>query len=174
MSKTREKKVVISGISREQAEEAFASYAMADARQQQLTAKMDQQITKIREQYSDDLADLQETKDKAFAEMQVFGLEQKDNLFSKKKSLELTHGIIGFRTSTPTLKPRKGFTWNAITNLLKEFLPAYVRIKEEPAKDKLISDREIPEVSNLFDKVGVYVDQDEAFFVECKKEEVVA
>lgn len=169
--KTREKKVVITGVSREQAEEAFAAYAHADARQQQLTAKMDVEITRIREKFQDALNELQELKDNAFDIMQSFGMENKEILFVKKKSLEMVHGIVGFRIGTPKLKTRKGFTWGAVTNLLKEFLPTYVRISEEPAKDKLISDRDQPEVNEALVKCGIYVDQDETFYVEPKKED---
>jgi phage host-nuclease inhibitor protein Gam len=174
MSKTREKKVVRTGVTREAAEDAFARYATADARQQQITAKMDGEITRIREKYQDEINRLQEAKDETFDIMQAFATERKDELFGRKKSLETVHGVFGFRTGTPKLKTRKGFTWGAVTNLLKEFLPAYVRTSEEPAKDKLLADRDIPEVIELFPKVGIFVDQDETFFVEPKKEEIAA
>ena len=97
-------------------------------------------------------------------------MENREELFTKRKSLETTHGTIGFRTSTPKLKTLKGFTWASVLNLLKEFLPDYVRTAEEPAKDKLLADREDEEVSALFPKVGIAVVQDETFFVEPKKE----
>lgn len=171
MSKTREKKVVVTGVTREMAEASFAVFADADARQQRITAKMDQEITKIRDKYQDELTKLQDKKDESFEVMQTFAMENRE-LFSKKKSIEMLHGVFGFRTGTPMLKTRKGFTWSAVTNLLKEFLPAYVRVKEEPAKDKLLSDREVPEVADLFPKVGIMVDQDETFYVEPKKEEI--
>ena len=170
--KTREKKTVISGVTRETAETAFADYAAADARQQQITAKMDVTITRIRETYQDDLAKLQEKKDAAFDVLQTYATENKDDLFARKKSMEMVHGTFGFRTGTPKLKTRKGYTWGAVTNLLKEFLPGYVRVSEEPAKDKLLADREVPEVSEQFARVGILVEQDEAFYVECKKEDV--
>ena len=171
MSKTREKKVIISGINREQADAAFADYALADARQQQITAKMDLQITKIRESFQDELTKLQDKKDECFELIQTYATEKKDELFTKKKSIETQHGVFGFRTGTPKLKTRKGYTWNAVTNLLKEFLPGYVRIAEEPAKDRLLADRELPEVLEMFPKVGIMVDQDESFYIECKKED---
>jgi phage host-nuclease inhibitor protein Gam len=88
----------------------------------------------------------------------------------KKKSLESVHGVIGFRTGTPKLKTLKGFTWGAVTNLLKEFLPKYVRTTEDPAKDKLLADKDDREVSDLFGKVGIAVVQDETFFIDLKKE----
>jgi len=172
MTKTREKKVVISGVTRDQAEEAFAAYASSDARSQQITAKMDVEITRIREKFQEELSRLQEKKDESFEVMQTFAVEQKDVLFGKKKSLEMVHGILGFRTGQPKLKTRKGFTWGAVTQLLKEYLPSYIRTIEEPAKDKLLADRDLPETADLFPKVGILVDQDESFFVEPKKEEI--
>jgi phage host-nuclease inhibitor protein Gam len=170
MSKTRKKKVLLpSTIDREQAEAAFASYAEADAKQQRIAATMDVQITKIRERYADELAKLTEEKVANFEIIQTYATNNRD-AFGNRKSMELTHGIIGFRTGTPKLKTRKGFTWPAVLNMLKEYLPAYVRTAEEPAKDRLLADREVPEVANLFAKVGILVDQDESFFVEPKKE----
>lgn len=171
MAKTREKKTVYSGITSEQMEQAFADYAKADARQQKITAEMDVAMTKIREKWQDELAKLAETKDNAFDILQAYALENREELFSKKKSMETTHGTIGFRTGTPKLKTLKGFTWNAVVNMLKEFLPGYVRTSEEANKEKLLADRESEEVVALFPKVGITVVQDETFFVEPKKEE---
>lgn len=170
MATKRTKKTVISGVSREQYEQAFAEFAMADAKAQSLTAKMDQEMTKIREKYADQLAELNETKDRTFEVMQTYATENKDTLFAKKKSLESAHGIIGFRTGNPKLKNRKGFTWAAVTNLCKEFLPDYIRTTEELAKDKLLADRDVPEVAEQFANIGVEVVQDESFYVEPKKE----
>ena len=171
MAKTREKKVVYTGVSAEQMEAAFADFATADAKLQKISATMDVKFTEIRERYADEIAKLSEKKDNAFDILQAFAMENKQELFSKKKSMESTHGVLGFRIGTPKLKTLKGFTWGAVTNLLKEFLPGYVRTSEEPAKDKLLADRDDQEVATLFGKVGIYVDQDETFFVEPKKEE---
>lgn len=171
MAKTREKKVVYTGVSAEQMEAAFADFATADAKLQKINATMDVKFTEIRDRYSDEIARLTEQKDKAFDVLQAFGMENKEELFAKKKSMESVHGVIGFRTGTPKLKTLKGFTWGAVTNLLKEFLPAYVRVTEEPAKDKLLADRDDEEVSGMFSRVGIAVAQDETFYVEPKKEE---
>lgn len=170
---TRQKKTLISNISREDAESAFAEYAKADARAAQITAQMDVQITKIREKYQEELAKLNDVKDENFERMQAYAMDNRD-AFGNKKSMEFAHGVLGFRTGQPKLKTLKGFTWPSVTNLLKEFLPSYIRIAEEPAKDRLLSDREDPEVAALFHKVGIMVDQDETFYVEPKKEEIVS
>jgi phage host-nuclease inhibitor protein Gam len=173
MSKTREtRKVVTEEISANMAEDKFAEYADADAKIQMITSKMDVEITAIREKYADKLQKLQEIKEQSMNVLMAYA-QQHPELFAKKKSLEMTHGVIGFRTGTPSLKTLKGFTWSSVTNLLKEFLPNYVRIVEEPAKDKLLADREVEEVSKLFPKVGIRVEQTETFFIEPKKEEIV-
>ena len=110
----RTKKTILSGISREQAEQAFADYAGADARMQHLTSKMDLEMTRIREKYAGQLAELNEVKEKNFDILQSYAMEHKDELFAKRKSLESAHGTFGFRTGTPKLKNLRGFTWAAV------------------------------------------------------------
>lgn len=167
----RTKKTVHSGISREEADKAFAEFAQADAKVCSITAKMDLEMTKIREKYADQLAELNDVKERSFDIVQVYALENKEELFSKRKSVESAHGVFGFRTGTPKLKTLKGFTWPAVVNLCKEFLPDYVRTTYEVAKDKLLADRDKEEVRNHFEDVGVMVTQDETFYLEPKKED---
>jgi phage host-nuclease inhibitor protein Gam len=68
------------------------------------------------------------------------------------------------------LKTLKGFTWASVTNLLREFLPDYIRKTEEAAKDKILADRDCENVKENLSKVGLSVVQDETFYVEPKKE----
>ncbi len=171
MAKTREKKTVYTGVKQEEMETAFAEFARADAKMQKINATMDVEMTRIREKYQDELSKLQETKENSFDVLQAYAVENKDELFTKKKSLDTVHGTLGFRTGTPKLKTLKGFTWASVTNLLQEFLPSYVRTVVEPAKDKLLADRDDEKTAAMFPKVGIAVVQDESFFVEPKKEE---
>ncbi|MCM0315920.1 host-nuclease inhibitor Gam family protein [Bacteroides fragilis] len=166
----RTKKTVVTQVTREQAEQAFAEFAAADAKFQNLTSKMDLEITQIREKYADRLAELGEAKARSFDVMQSFAVENKEELFARRKSMESAHGVFGFRTGTPKLKNLRGFTWAAVTNLVKELLPDYIRVSEELAKDRLLADREKTEVAELFPRIGVQVVQDETFYVEPKKE----
>lgn len=85
MATKRTKKTVISGVSREQYEQAFAEFAMADAKAQSLTAKMDQEMTKIREKYADQLAELNETKDRTFEVMQTYATENRIRFSVRKR-----------------------------------------------------------------------------------------
>lgn len=183
----REKKVIITGVTREAADEAFAVYAKAAAQSAKITADIELQCAKIREKYALRLAELDDEKKLAFDTLQSFATENQAELFTKKKSLEMAHGVIGFRTGTPKLKTLKGFTWASALQLAKKFLPfTYIRQTEEIAKDKLLADRDLKEVA-VYDTptcdprvvtmleamaaCGIQVVQEEAFYVEPKKEE---
>lgn len=164
------KKIILSGVTREAMEEAFGRYATADAEMQSINAAMDKEFVAIRERNAERLAELEQQKTESFEVMQVFATEQREVLFSKRRSLETTHGIIGFRTGTPKLKTRRGFTWAAALELVREFLPSYIRTSEEVAKDKLLADRENEQLQPLMQKCGIDVVQEESFYVEPKKE----
>lgn len=169
----REKKVIITGVTRESAEDAFGAYAKADAQSAKITADIELQCAKIREKYANKLAELEGEKEKAFDTLQAYATENQAELFTKKKSLEMTHGVIGFRTGTPKLKTLKGFTWASALQLVKEFLPGYLRQTEEIAKDKLLADRDVEDIVPQMNKCGIQVVQDETFYVEPKKEDAV-
>lgn len=166
----RVKKTVVTGVTREQMEDAFGRYASADAEVQSINAAMDKQIVAIREKHADRLAVLEQEKTEAFEVMQVFATENREELFSKRKSMETTHGTLGFRTGQPKLKTKKGFTWAAVLELLKKFGQDYIRTVEEPAKDKLLANREDEDCQQVMKDCGILVAQDETFYVEPKKE----
>lgn len=183
----RQKKTIITGVSREAADEAFATYAKSDAQIQKINAEIELQCAKIREKYADRLASLTIERGEAFDVLQSFATENQAALFTKKKSLDMAHGTIGFRTGTPKLKTLKGFTWASALQLAKKFLPmTYIRQTEEIAKDRLLADRELEDVA-VYDTptgdprevpmreamavCGIQVVQDETFYVEPKKEE---
>lgn len=168
---TRQKKTIISGVSREQADAAFAQYAKASAQSDKISAEIELQCAKIREKYATQLSQLDEEKETAFDTLQSFAMENQAELFSKKKSLDMAHGVIGFRTGTPKLKTLKGFTWASALQLVKEFLPDFIRTTEEIAKDKMLADRESDGMVEKLSKCGIQVTQDETFYVEPKKEE---
>ncbi len=168
---TRKKKTLIQGVSQEQANEAFASYAKADAQIQKINAEVELQCAKIREKQADRLSQLDAEREQAFDVLQAFAVENKAELFVKKKSLDMAHGTIGFRTGTPKLKTLKGFTWASVLQMVREFLPGYVRSSEEVAKDKLLADRDEDGMFEKMSKCGITVAQDETFYVEPKKEE---
>lgn len=169
---TRKKAIIIESITRTEAEEIFSEFATADSKEQEINALIEQRCTEIRTEYQEELAQLKQTKEDRFSKLQQYAQENRDE-FGDKKSMGLTHGIIGFRTGQPKPKLLKGFKWETVTNLLKKHLPTYVRTTHEAAKDKLIADRKEPAVIKNLERCGLSIVQDETFFVEPKKEEVL-
>lgn len=178
----RKKKTIITGVTREAADEAFATFAKADAQCNKINADIELACAKIREKWADKLTVLQAERDAAFDTLQAFATEHPE-LFTKKKSLYMAHGTIGFRTGTPKLKTLKGFTWEAAKTLVKKLLPDYIRTTEEIAKDKMLADRDSQQMregdplgpgkpmSEAMAECGIQVVQDETFYVEPKKED---
>lgn len=169
----RQKKVLLQEVTRDAAEDAFAQYNQIISRLEVINGKMNEEISKVKEKYDDKITDLQTQRDEQFNMLQAFA-ESNAELFEKRKSLEFTHGVIGFRTGTPKLKTLKGFTWESVKTLVKRVLPSYIRTEETVAKDLLLADREKAAVANELRNVGVEVVQDESFYVQPKLEDVVA
>lgn len=185
MATKRQKKRVITGVTREAADNAFATFAKTDAGINKINADIELQCAKIREKHQAELTQLTQQRDQAFDILQAFATENQAELFTKKKSLDMAHGTIGFRTGTPKLKTLKGFTWASALTLVKKYIPGYVRTSEEIAKDKLLADRELETVEFIENEItkkripmcdamaecGIIVAQDETFYVEPKKED---
>lgn len=169
----RKVKVLNEALTRNEAEEVLAEYSLADAKESEINSIIEQRCTEVRQEYQDELTELKKTKEETFEKLQQYALENRDE-FGDRKSLGFTHGIIGFRTGMPKIKLLRGFKWEAVTNLLVKKLPAYVRTVNEPAKDKLLADRNMPAVAKKLREVGIEVVQDETFYVEPKKEEVAS
>lgn len=166
----RVSKTVVKGVTEAQYLASLAAYAAADARAFVVISKMDEQVTKIREKFDGEIERLRQECDTHYEIVQTYCEENKETLFEKKRSLETTHGVVGFRTGTPKLKLMPKMNWEKVLDNLKHYLPAYVRTVTEPAKDRLLADRDQEEVATLLPKCGINVDQDEKFFIELKKE----
>ncbi len=169
----RQKKEVKKTLSAEELESAFAEYSKADARIREINAKIDQKVAKIREEHAVELAGLADTKEYHFDSIQTYA-ENNDHLFADKKSIDLAHGTIGFRMGTHKVKLKKGFQWNGVIRLMKSKLKDYLRVATEPAKDKLIADRNEKGMAKKLEACGIEIVQDETFYIDLKKEEVPA
>lgn len=165
----REKKKVIANVTREQAEEAMSCFADAANSLSTIEAEMDKKITSIRDKYQDKITVLKEDKDTHVEVLEVFATESYDQ-WGKRKSMELLHGIIGFRTGTPKVKFEKGFNSKSVTAILLEKYPTYVRTVTEMDKEKLIAERDSDGFESLCKKAHIEVVQDETFYVESKTE----
>ena len=154
---------------KDQIKEALSSYVSAEAKQQLLISKMDEELRKVKEKYQTELAILSEVKSNAFETVHLYATENRIDLFTTKKSVETDRAVFGFKKSPPAVSNLEGFTWESVTKLLKEFLPAYIRTVEEPNKSKLLADKEKPELLEALPKVGISITQKESFYITIKK-----
>lgn len=158
---TRQSKKLIQEVTMESCEESFAGYNKCVSELQVIEGKMNAEITAIKEKYEPKINKYQEEKDGHFEMLQAYA-ENNPDKFEVKKSMEFTHGVIGFRTGMPKLAPRKGYNWTSVLDLVKDKMRTFVRTKEEVDKESLLANRESIDLS----KVGLEVKQDETFFVQ--------
>ncbi len=171
MATTRAKKKVISNVSLETAQEASEKYAQNSNKLQKIEAKMNEEINKVKSKYQDDITELQESLDEPMQILEVFAKEQQEN-WGKRKSTELLHCIIGFRTGTPKVTKDKKYTWELITETFTKLFPNLTRSKVEIDKDAIIAMRDEDGFKEIKEKCFIDVVQDETFFVQTKVEEL--
>jgi phage host-nuclease inhibitor protein Gam len=164
----RTKRAVITGVTMEQVNQAFCDYQRAVIEIQSVEAWDERLIAKVRETSAEDKLKWENIKDEATAILESFALENRERLFSKKKSMETPQGFFGFRLGNPKLKPLKGYKWDDILDLVRNLMPEYIRRSEEVAKDRILADRDRADVVKLLPDAGISVVQEEVFFVDLK------
>lgn len=168
----RETKKVISAASREDAETAMAVVAKCNSHLKKIESQMELEKQRIDDKYIDQVLKLTKEKEVPMEVLEVFAKSDCRNW--EGKSFDLLQGTIGFRTNPPKLEKKKGFTWDAVTDLLKKYFPHLVRSKEEPNKETIIAMRDEKEFTKVAEKCFLSVVQDETFFIKTKEEELAS
>jgi len=153
----------------EQFEEAMARYAQAEHREVEINAAVEDEIAELMLQYKDELGALAQGKAMAFNTVESYCRDNKQALFTKRRSIGTIYGVAGFRLGKPRLKTLPGKDWKEVLDELKIKLPSYIRSNDEPAKDLLLADRYKEEIAPLLAEIGIEVIQDELFYIETKK-----
>jgi len=128
-------------------------------------SEMNLKITEVQQKYQPALDKLNEEKIGLERNLQLF-CESKRNEFDDKKSKELAYGVVSFRYSTPALKPLKGFTWEAIKNLIsktKKYSEIFLKTKTDINKQAILN-AQLKETELA--KLGCEISQDENFYYE--------
>ncbi|MGQ0738390.1 MAG: host-nuclease inhibitor Gam family protein [Bacteroidota bacterium] len=167
-------KKTFANVTLEEAEKASNEFATGYNKLEKIEAKMNEEINKVKTKYQDEITDLKEELEEPNDILHVFAREQK-NAWGKKKSLELLHTTIGFRTGTPKVIKDKKFTWEAVLELMKKntLMKPFVRTTEEINKESILAEKDEKLLKKLKEECYVEIDQDEKFFVTVKKEEIV-
>ncbi len=171
MSTTKQlKQISTRNYTREDAESAMRELCITIHKLEGKTSAMNEELAHVREDYETEIQALKETSEVLQAVINSWADKHPEE-FAKKKSVDMVHGICGYRTSPPALKLVRGVTWAKVTGLLKHALPAYVRTKEEVDKEALLANRAIIGPAALM-TVGLRVEQAENFFVEILRDQV--
>jgi phage host-nuclease inhibitor protein Gam len=164
---TRLKKKVFLKVSMDQAQEASTKYSEISTLLMQIEGQLNERINLIKNEYQEMITELIEKRKQHFETLESFAKEQKDN-WGKRKSFELLHSVIGFRTGTPKVTKDRKFSWEHVLELVKEKCPAFVRVKCELDKEAIIAMRDEEQFLDLQKSCFVDVIQDEVFFVDPK------
>lgn len=159
-------------VTREEMEALVGDIARLTTYKRRTTALMDKRITEIRSEYEDQLAGVEQEL-AAKAEAVRRWAEANAAEFGKLKSLDLLHGVIGWRVGNPTLKTLAGWTWDRVLERLKSAAgyAGFIRTKEEVDKASILAQRDTLLPDDLR-QMGLRVVQEEAFFVEPKLTDV--
>lgn len=168
MSNDRIKARIIPPATREEMEQLVGEIAELKNGERTLHTSMDAELQTVKDGYLESLNGLSE-KIAALMPRALAWAEAHPEDFGKLRSIDMLHGVIGWRTNTPSLKTLAGWTWDRVLEKLQFFYPGshYIRVKAEAAKQAIIADREILGGDGL-KKIGVRVVQEDEFYVEPK------
>jgi len=175
-TKAKTKKKVYVNVTLDEANAASEKYSTTQNSLFKVEAKMNEELNKVKSKYVDQISELKEDLVEPEEILESFANAQKST-WGKKKSLELLHTVIGFRTGQPKVSKSKKFTWDAVTELLKKnaAFKKFIRTKDEINKENILAlknDKDKKMLDLLKEEAFVFVEQDESFFVEAKLEEV--
>jgi phage host-nuclease inhibitor protein Gam len=157
---------------REEMEGLVGRIAALTIERDELKAQMDGYILEVRERYDNQLGGIGKKLDELMALAQDWA-EGNPEAFGAAKSIDMTHGTVGFRTGMPKLKTVAGYTWDLVKERILHLSAPYTRTEVSVNKEQLLADRETLGESGLR-RLGVKVVQDESFFVDPKREKVEA
>lgn len=157
-------------------EVCFGELALIEANGRKLAARLDKELADVKAKHQAGLDECAAAMKAKVALLEQWAVANRETEFANVKSLTTLFGTLGWRTSTPTLKPRSGFTLDDVLARLKavEAWAGYVRTVEEVNREKIIADRKALSESGTLADMGVRIVQPERFFVEVKTEEDAA
>jgi phage host-nuclease inhibitor protein Gam len=163
------KKLATTIQTREELEAVMGEYARASIARGQLALALEEKLQLARKDYEARLADFDAEIETLLADLEAWAVLHPGE-FADRKSIDLVHGAIGFRTGNPTLKPLKGVKWEHVVDMLKASQQArYLRSIEEVNKDAILTDREALGADRL-KILGLRIEQTERFFAEARTE----
>jgi phage host-nuclease inhibitor protein Gam len=151
-------------------QDALTNYALADANGERKRAQMNVELARVREKFEQDIHHYQDLKDKAFQLVCDYCVAHRAEMFVTAKHNDTPWGRVGFRLGNPRLKTLPKYTWERVLERAEQVMPQFVRTRREVDKEHLLLSRADENVFPHLASIGVYVDQDESFFIDLTKE----
>jgi phage host-nuclease inhibitor protein Gam len=166
----RRKKVQVIAPDKSELPAIMKSYKDAESELKKIQAEKELKIAKIREQYTDREMQYDTVLSICTDKLEAYAVANRESEFSKKKSMELSHGSIGFRVGQWKVSQRLGFKVAQSLALLRDKAYRFVRQKEEIDKEAIINEREREEVMAIVRECGLELTQEETFYIKTKEE----
>ncbi len=137
-----------------------------------LSAEKDARLKALDDTYARQLDPIQQSLRELTARVAQWAASHTEE-FGDRKTLELTHGTLGWRLNPPSLKTLSGWTWKKVLAKLKALpaMSAYIRTREEVSKEAILADRAAHSPDALR-AIGVKIVQEEEFWIEPRLTEV--
>jgi phage host-nuclease inhibitor protein Gam len=170
MAKPKRLKVQTEKIeTRERAEAVVGEIAAKVIERDAVTAELESDIQDVRSRYEARLLECSLVIEQKMPAVEAWA-EEHPELFEAKKSLQMVHGLIGFRTGNPKCSPLRGWTWEKVKAHLVNKNLGYTRTVVEVDREGFIRDRDTLKAAGLAER-GVEVYQEDSFYLEPKREE---
>jgi phage host-nuclease inhibitor protein Gam len=151
--------------SRDEAEAALRDLALAVNKQRKLIADRDQQVLLLNKAFESPLAELDQKVATQTDALRAWAEANPDQFPKDRKSLQMSAGILGFRTGTPKLALlSRAWNWDKVLQAVQQWLPNFIRNKPEVDKEAILGQSD--DLAEFLPRVGLKVVQDESFFIE--------
>ena len=162
---------------RDDLERRVGDYAEATARIAEVEAQMNLEISKIREKFEGRVSDLKDAADAVFDDLNAYASLHPEIFSAGRKSIDLLHGTIGFRTGQPRLSMPRGKTDDELCSsmLALPTVACFVRrtnVVDKSAVIGAISADQPNDRKAVLESIGFRVTQAERFYVDPKYEDV--
>jgi len=151
----------------DECQEAMRCLKLAAIEQERLEGARDVKVTRITEEYAPDIAAQVTARANVELALQNYYMAHLAELETDgKKSVQLTHGVMGRRLGTPALRLlNKSWTWESVLARLREVFGArFVRLAEPEVDKPAVKKADLS--ADQLKAVGLKVEQGENFFAE--------
>ena len=157
--------------SREDLENVLGRYAAAVIEGDELKADMERKINELRAGYEERAAAIGKRCELLFADIEAYMSNNPEEIPAGRKSLELLHGTVGYRTGNPTVRLPRGVDEAELCEELRcSGFEVFVRTRDEVNREAVLAADDTTRDSLAAHGVKVTQVKDR-FFVEIKREQ---